>query len=812
MISGVGVSGELDIIGNSTAISSGAIGISVSDDTDFGALNLSTDSKTNTYTITNSSTEATLIIDDVFSVENTNFTVDWSSDDDTLLIGESIEFDVTFVPTTHGAFYDTIRLISNDEDEGEFTFVVGGVGENTELKVSGSGNEISSGSITTSTIDGTDFGRLSVTSGSSVSSFLVENDNGNGDLVISSISMVDGTNFSVSGTTSGTLSPNSSFTFNVTFDPTTTGSLVDTVVLISDDSDELRYTFVVEGEGKTGAISLIGQDAISNYETIISGNTGTRMFVLDYGAVSGSKDFTISNTDLTVPLFINSISVSGTDAADFTITSSPSSILAGSSQNFTITFLPTSSGTKNATITILSDASTNSTYTFNIQAVSKEEVFTNSANIVMEGAVYWVSENMHFQNTGTFTAATGGTVKISGDRDADYTSISGAGTSSFYNLELDVSITETQLDQDITVSNQLIMTSGSLNLQGNDIDFGTTGSLVGENSTNYVYADGDGTLVYEVDLDAPTGGNLAGLGLSITSTADLGVTTIVRGHTSQTIGSAAGINRYFDISPSNNTGLDATLVWEYFDSELNGATESESESELELYRFDGSVWEDRDATLDAVNNTLIETNIEAFSMWSAAPVNIPLPIQLLSFDAKVNTLTEEVVLIWRTASEINNDYFVIEKTTDFEDYKFVVEVKGSGNAYHEIAYESTDQSPSIGTSYYRLKQVDYDGQYTYSDFVSIDYSRKFHSGVSVYPNPNLGTNILLDISHFEPNTQANIKVMNSTGEVFYDDEVITDDQGGFLSGILTEQTLVKGVYIVTVSCFCDVHIVKMTVH
>lgn len=100
--------------------------------------------------------------------------------------------------------------------------------------------------------------------------------------------------------------------------------------------------------------------------------------------------------------------------------------------------------------------------------------------------------------------------------------------------------------------------------------------------------------------------------------------------------------------------------------------------------------------------------------------NIVLPIELLFFKAtKLNQ--RNVELWWSTATEINNDYFTVEKTLDGIDFNEVGTVNGLGTTYSIHDYSLTDyQLQNSAMTYYRLKQTDFDGNYSYSDLISVD--------------------------------------------------------------------------------------------
>lgn len=91
------------------------------------------------------------------------------------------------------------------------------------------------------------------------------------------------------------------------------------------------------------------------------------------------------------------------------------------------------------------------------------------------------------------------------------------------------------------------------------------------------------------------------------------------------------------------------------------------------------------------------------------------------------------MLEWSTLSDINNDYFTIERSKDGLTWKDVNQVKGAGNSTSIIQYTSTNSHPFQGISYYRLKQTDYDGRSTHSKIKSIQNNHDV--GTYLYPNP-----------------------------------------------------------------------------
>ena len=116
-------------------------------------------------------------------------------------------------------------------------------------------------------------------------------------------------------------------------------------------------------------------------------------------------------------------------------------------------------------------------------------------------------------------------------------------------------------------------------------------------------------------------------------------TTIKRGHAVQLVNGTDGILHYYDISPANNSGLDATVRFTYLDSELNGI----AEADLTLYRFNGSFWEEYTVSDSDLSANFVETiGVGSFSVWTlAAPGLAFLIIPIYSsnaFSAKQTTM------------------------------------------------------------------------------------------------------------------------------------------------------------------------------
>ncbi len=171
-----------------------------------------------------------------------------------------------------------------------------------------------------------------------------------------------------------------------------------------------------------------------------------------------------------------------------------------------------------------------------------------------------------------------------------------------------------------------------------------------------------------------------------------------------------------------------------------------AEDSLFLFNFHSGAWGVMSSTLDASANTLTANTIQ-FSRFTAArrKITSALPIELIEFTANYRATEKDVLIKWVTSSEVNNDYFTVEKSIDAQNFEELTIVQGAGNSNQVLNYSTLDEKPYNGISYYRLKQTDFNGQFKYSNIVSVNINHG-EPIVRVYPNPtqnDLGVNILL---------------------------------------------------------------------
>ncbi len=352
------------------------------------------------------------------------------------------------------------------------------------------------------------------------------------------------------------------------------------------------------------------------------------------------------------------------------------------------------------------------------------------AQIVVSGAPILVVQDLDWQQNGNVIPAQSEVIFRGGA-----SAISGTGAS-FHRLTLDKGGAGLQLQTSISVDDELRFTQGSLDLNGQEISLGTTGSLVNESEAHRAFNSGAATarILAVRDLNAPSQANPANLGLLITSAANLGSTSLSRHFAPQSVGAASGIERYYIVVPTNNSGLNATLRFTYFDAELNGAGESDLEAFLSSdngLSYAPLGFTSRDANANFVEFAGVDQLPAANRLTLAEFSATSFPVEWLGFTA--TAVGARVQCRWETATELNSDYFVVERSVDGLAFASFATLPAAGNSQDLRSYEAWDEQPYLGRSWYRVRQVDPAGGNSYTPWVRWAFSPPLQPPLA--PNP-----------------------------------------------------------------------------
>lgn len=306
----------------------------------------------------------------------------------------------------------------------------------------------------------------------------------------------------------------------------------------------------------------------------------------------------------------------------------------------------------------------------------------SGATVKSNSGAYIILNNINLVNNGILQQ--NGAVKFIGNTNL---SLSGNGNFGFskINLSLDPALI-LSLQNNVKVDSEFIFSGGLLNLNNSKLDLGTSGVFTNESEVSRAYTTGTGYIEAVRTLNAPSQLNAGNLGAIITSSVNLGNTTIRRGHKIQNniYGANSSIQRYYDIIPSTNTGLNATLRFLYFDAELN----SIPEDTLGIWRSSNNVnwaavgFNIRNNSANYIEKTAISSfsrtvlsqfvNTAGFRNISISNVTIPegdAGTKELKFVVKLNSASSSVVSMQYSTSDSTaidgNDYSALSGTITF---------------------------------------------------------------------------------------------------------------------------------------------------
>lgn len=435
-----------------------------------------------------------------------------------------------------------------------------------------------------------------------------------------------------------------------------------------------------------------------------------------------------------------------------------------------------------------------------------------------------VGGNWTVGGTATFTEGTG-TITLNGSGSTVQT-ISNSAGETFYILVINnTSSSNLVFSNAVTVTNTLTLTSGIVNLSGTTFTLGSSGvasdlNRTASTTTNWMHGGSFRRFWPTGQTPSPTAGNLYGLfplghstassyrlvaitaGSNITTTGSVtfnhvnassvtdlspvydddptaGVINIVRKHNSQFIGTTSGIvgGTNYTISVTM-TNLDAGTASDIRLAVSNGATT--------VTNVGTHVANTGTAQSPVVGRSgLSVANLSNdFRITTINSTNTPLPIELVDFNAR--QVDSQIVLNWSTASELNNDFFTIERLNDKDEFDKLSTLPGKGTTTVKNYYETIDPLPLAGINYYRLKQTDLDGQFSYSKIVLVDF-KELGESVSVFPNPANQETLTIEVKRLKPDQQVPVQIRSVLGVQAFSTILYADASGNIKARILVDK-------------------------
>lgn len=223
-------------------------------------------------------------------------------------------------------------------------------------------------------------------------------------------------------------------------------------------------------------------------------------------------------------------------------------------------------------------------------------------------------------------------------------------------------------------------------------------------------------------------------------TASGGVTCSNRGHTELPSSLTSGTNALF----KNISGNDVI--------KYTGTT-SGTIAAIKAAIFNSANWSTSSADFSGT-----------ISLTNAVTVTCTyLPVELIEFNASMEN--ERVKLVWSTATEQNSDYFIVERSINCIDFEPLLKVAAAGFSNEFLQYEEYDTKPFYGINYYKLRQIDFDGQEAFFDIKSVHYKTDQMTNFSVFPNPFENIfNLHFNVSE---NMSVKVEVSDNLGKIVY---------------------------------------------
>lgn len=223
-------------------------------------------------------------------------------------------------------------------------------------------------------------------------------------------------------------------------------------------------------------------------------------------------------------------------------------------------------------------------------------------------------------------------------------------------------------------------------------------------------------------------------------------------------------------------------------------------ADARLAKYDGTSWLTYKATsnLTGASNpyTISVNNLTSFSAFTGADFNNPLPIELINFEGKC--YTNNTLLSWSTASETNNDYFTIEKSTDNLNWVKIGTIKGKGNNTNTTHYQFIDKNNYELNVLYKLTQTDFNGNSVSYEPINLfcNLNSNTQADFNIYPNP-FKSKLIISINANE-NNNINLCLYNYYGIKIFEQNYLLNNEKIFIKEF-DFSLLPKGIYLLKIT-------------
>ncbi|MEQ8425396.1 MAG: hypothetical protein RIA63_11850, partial [Cyclobacteriaceae bacterium] len=529
-----------------------------------------------------------------------------------------------------------------------------------------------------------------------------------------------------------------------------------------------KVTLTNPGNNLPGAITVQNNGTIFINDNLVLSRSGGNQ---SFGA-------TINSGSITVNRDLNWSSAGGTSVDNTFIVNNGGQLIVNRDINFTSTGgrLIQLQGNNTGIITVARDI------VFNATAAGQEQIQLNNSARLRIGRNF-VRGGTPF---GTLICNNASTIELFTNTYLQTLAASaGSGGDSFTYNNLTINNTrltspQVTLGGAVTVNGNLTLTSGIVSTAvANILNLKNSTTTTIGSTASYV----DGPMTYEIaasgtsvrNLPLGNNGSYRPAVLTATHTDATPVTYTARHFTQSaaalgytlpgTVDKVSAV-RYWTIDRTAVANLTNAMVTLYYGIGTGDGVTDPSNLRVVKTNGAGTAWFDVGGVGSAAGTGTITSNTFAtfstFTLANALGGSNPLPIELKYFTAFYNG--SEVELEWSTASELNNDYFTVQRSRDGEEFQQLFDVPGMGTSSEAQIYTVRDKLPLNGISYYRIKQTDFSGESSYSAIVKVETKASQQVSFNVYPNPSDGRDTFVEIQGLNKDESVVLSITNLFGQ------------------------------------------------